>query len=642
MAEALAATATLVSIIGFSAQVFDGCVKGFVLLSSAHSLGRDAEILRSMLDWEQFRLEQWAERVGLRDPAKADMLVDWKLAVDTLKHIDNLLNDTTMLKKKYNLVLAEEPIEDEKSLVSDGDQKEKASTSRFKRLFGQSDKYSSTAAAKVIQAKNSPLRRLWWASVDKDNMKRLIDDISQFVHRLNDSLNTAVQAQMQNSIEVLLTNATDRYSNVPDLEFLRELATRARIDSPDTEKAGADEIDAKIDKKFANLLFRSIREGDLEQVEALLDRVDVHVNDNVGWPPLVRAAEGGQLAIVNLLLQRGADPLQGTIGKRIPLHFAAEGGHVEVVELLLRQPAMDPNYRDYTGQTALFKAANTGHSAVVKHMLLYKETDADAFSDDGFSPLTVAIFGKYEGIVRLLLARPEVDPNACDKSYNQTPLWMAAPCEDTMIEDLLARQDIDVDRKSRYGETALGRAARQYYHSAAQLLLDAKADCNVANDEGATPLSSAAGKGNEAGMELLLKRPGIELNTASQKGETALHRAAEAGHTKCVKLLLEKGAKVEISDKHGKTALSVAAAKGHKVIAKVLLKHGANINKQDSKGNTPLALAAENNHDAVVRFLLESGADAEIGDEDEETPFEKARDKHLDQIVQVFKDVLKI
>ena len=31
----------------------------------------------------------------------------------------------------------------------------------FKRLFGQSDKYSSTAAAKVIQSKTSAPKKLW-------------------------------------------------------------------------------------------------------------------------------------------------------------------------------------------------------------------------------------------------------------------------------------------------------------------------------------------------------------------------------------------------------------------------------------------------------------------------------------------------
>ena len=40
MAEAVGAAATFISIIGFSAQVFDGCIKGFVLLSTANNLGR--------------------------------------------------------------------------------------------------------------------------------------------------------------------------------------------------------------------------------------------------------------------------------------------------------------------------------------------------------------------------------------------------------------------------------------------------------------------------------------------------------------------------------------------------------------------------------------------------------------------------
>lgn len=93
--------ATAVSIIGFSAQIFDGCVKGFVLLSTANNLGRDADVFRCMLDWEQFRLEQWAEKVGLSNPSTADPSLDWSLIESTLEHIKNLTSDTAVLKKKY-------------------------------------------------------------------------------------------------------------------------------------------------------------------------------------------------------------------------------------------------------------------------------------------------------------------------------------------------------------------------------------------------------------------------------------------------------------------------------------------------------------------------------------------------------------
>ncbi|KAL9071470.1 MAG: hypothetical protein Q9161_004187 [Pseudevernia consocians] len=638
--EAVGAASTLVSIIGFSFQIFDGCVKGFVLLSTAGNLGRDADIFRSMLDWEQFRLEQWAEKVSLQDPSQADMLMDWKLVADTLQHLENLTNDTKLLKEKYNLVLLERASPLMGANASKDE--EKTSTSRFKRLFGQSDKYSSTAAAKVIQAKNSYPKKLWWAAVDKQSMKHLIDDIAHFVQRLHDLLNSSIQSQMKQSVDTLLHDATQRYQNVPDLEFLRELAARMKPTPPEYGQE-KDDINAEIDRKFRNLLFYSIRKGDVEEVELLLDKgVDVHADDNVGWPPMVRAAEHGQLRIVDILLERGADPLKGTVGDRLPLHFAAEGGHSLVVKLLLEQPTVDPNKRDYTGQTALFKAANNGHHEVVELLLQRNGIDPNAVSKDGFTPLLQTIFERHQKVVKLLLDRADVNPNQCDTTYNQTPLWMASTAGDEILGMFLERKDIEINGQSRWGETPLYQAVQRKRLSAAKMLLDAGANPNIPAYENKTALSWAAAEGSEESIELLLKQPSIDLEIPDKLGQTPLLRAADAGHTKCVRMLFDKGANVKHADDEGRTALSLAAIKGHKVVAKLLLKNNAEINAQDKKGNTPLALAAEKNHDAVVRFMLESGADADLPDEDEETPFEKARDRHMDQIVEVFKEVLKL
>lgn len=641
--EAVGAAATLVSIIGFSFQIFDGCVKGFVLLSTAGNLGRDADLFRSMLDWEQFRLEQWAEKVNLQDPSQADMLMDWKLITETLQHLENLTNNTKLLEDKYNLVLSERapPLMKVSAAVDDG----KTSASRFKRLFGQGEKYSSTAAAKVIQAKNSHTKKLWWAAVDKQSMRHLIDDIAYFVQRLHDLLNSSIQSQMKQSVDTLLHDATQRYQNVPDLEFLRELAARMKLTkvTPPEDSQADNDINDEIDQGFRNLLFYSIRKGDVKEVELLLDKgVDIHAEDRVGWPPLVRAAEHGQLAIVETLLVRGADPLKGTIGNRLPLHFAAEGGHSAVVALLLKQPSVDPNLKDYTGQTALFKAANNGHHEVVELLLQQEGIEPDAVSEDGFSPLLQTIFGRHQKVVKLLLDRADVNPNLPDTTYRQTPLWMASIAGDEILANFLERKDIEIDGQSRWGETPLYQAIQRKRLSAAKILLEARADPNVSTDEGRTALSWAAAEGSEESIELLLHQPSIALDIPDKFGQTPLLRAADAGHTKCVRVLLDKEANVKHSDHEGRTALSLAAFKGHKVVAKLLFKRSADINAQDNKGNTPLALAAENNHDAVVRFLLESGADADLPDEDEETPFEKVRDRHMDQVVKVFKEVLEL
>lgn len=643
MAEAVGAAATLISIIGFSAQVFDGCVKGFVLLSTARNLGGDADILRSMLEWEQLRLEQWAEKVGLQDPAKADILVDWKLVTTTLQHIQDLTNDTEVLKKKYNLVLIDRaPNLSEKVSANQDEDDEKASTSRFKRLFGQSAKVSSTAAAKVIQSKNRAPKKLWWAAVDKQNFQSLVKDIAHFVQCLHDQLNLSMQTQMQKQIEGLLEDAAHRYNDVPDLEVLRELAASARRESPGNEDSHADDIAEGIEKSFRHLLFSSIGKGDIKKVESLLDKgVDVHVNDNGGWPPLVWAAEAGQLDIVELLLKRGADPLKGTPGTRLPLHFAAEGGHEAVVKLLLAQPTVDPNQKDFTGRTALFRAAAKGHEKVVKLFLQQEGIQPDAATDDEFTPLQQTLFDRKKRLIKLLLDRPDVNPNHRDLN-GQTPLWTASGAGDEILQMFLNRKDIEINLQGPSKETALYHAAKWGGPLPVQMLLDAGADPNIGNREDQTPLGCAAAEGKDETIEILLKHPGTDINKPDQSGKSPLSQGSEDGHTKCVRALLAKGADIDSTDKEGKTALSLAAAKGHKVVAKVLLKNKANINAQDAKGNTPLALAAENNHDAVVRFLLESGADAELADEDEETPFEKARDNHMDQIVKVFKEVLKL
>ncbi len=641
MAEAVGAAATLLSIIGFSFQIFDGCVKGFVLLSSAGNLGRDADIFRSMLDWEQFRLEQWAEKVNLRDPSHADMLMDWKLVADTLQHLENLTNDTKLLKDKYNLVLLERapPLT---KVATAGVEDEKTSTSRFKRLFGQGEKYSSTAAAKVIQSKSSHTKKLWWAAVDKQSMRNLIDDITYFVQRLHDLLDSSIQSQMKQSVDTLLHDATQRYQNVPDLEFLRELAARIKPTSPEDGR-DSDDINAEIDQKFKNMLFYSIGKGEVKEVELLLDKgVDVHADDRVGWPPMVRAAEIGQLAVVEILLARGADPLKGTIGNRLPLHFASEGGHLAVVSLLLKQPSVEPNLKDYTGQTALFKAANNGHHEVVELLLQQEGIDPDVASDDGFTPLLQTIFGRHQRVVKFLLDRADVNPNKRDTTYSQTPLWMASTAGDEILGLFLERKDVEINGQSRWGETPLYQAIQRKRLPAAKMLLNAGADPNVPTDEGKTALSWAAAEGSDESIELLLKQPRIDLEIPNKSGQTPLLRAADAGHTKCIRMLLGKGANVKHADNEGRTALSLTAIKGHKVVAKLLLKNNAEINAQDKRGNTALALAAEKNHDAVVRFLLESGADADVPDEDEETPFEKARDRHMSQIVEVFKEVLKL
>lgn len=586
------------------------------------------------------------------------MLLDWDLITKTLEHIRNLTSDTEVLKEKYNLVLVDEPPSYEKSSATEESNQQKSSASRFKRLFGSSDRYNSTAAAKVIHNKASHAKQLRWAALDKNNLQSLTDDIAHFVGRLHDTLESSIQSEMHRHLGLLLQDATNRYSNVPDLEYLKEIAAELKRDWANFPEAGAESLDEQIEKKFVDLIHYAISTDDVKDATELLDKgVDPNATDHIGWSTSIRAAERGHIPMMKLLLDRGADPLKGTIGYRLPIHFASEEGHAGMVRLLLQQPKVDPNVRDTYGKTPIFYASDKGHEAVVKLLLEQKNIDPNPFTNAGFSPLIQAVFSCHTPVVQLLLARLDVSPNEADKLYNQTPLWLAVTFEEgDMFRMFLSRKDLNIDAASRYGETALGRCARQGYEAALQMLIRAGADFNKANDDGQTPLSAAAAEGKVKMVEILLSQPNIDMNATDTKRQTALHRASECDQTKCMKMLLARTppADNDIADLNGNTALHLAAAKGNKIAAKMLLKGGwgrgdrdnkADINMQNKQANTPLALAAvggSERHEAVVRLLLENGADAELQDEDEETPFEKARDRHLDAVVGVFKEVLKM
>ena len=78
-------------------------------------------------------------------------------------------------------------------------------------------------------------------------------------------------------------------------------------------------------------------------------------------------AGAGQLAVMRLLLGRGADPNAGTEGWT-PLATAAANGGLAAAEVLLNAGA-DANARCHTGETALSHAATRGDAAMIRLLL---------------------------------------------------------------------------------------------------------------------------------------------------------------------------------------------------------------------------------------------------------------------------------
>lgn len=104
----------------------------------------------------------------------------------------------------------------------------------------------------------------------------------------------------------------------------------------------------------------------------------------------------------------------------------------------------------------------------------------------------------------------------------------------------------------------------------------------------------------------LANAPDIDLEASDPDGQTALMMAAIKGHAPSVKLLLERGARV---DSDGWTALHYAASGGHAEVARILILRGANLDARSANGTTPVMLAARNEHFSTMELLADMGAD---------------------------------
>ena len=130
------------------------------------------------------------------------------------------------------------------------------------------------------------------------------------------------------------------------------------------------------------------------------------------------------------------------------------------------------------------------------------------------------------------------------------------------------------------------------------------------------PLIRASARGDLETIKLLLDK-GADVNVEPKDTMTPLSLASFGGHAPVVKVLLEHGADPNYQAEAGATALIVAAGENHIDVVKILVNSGANLNIKDyTKGMTALMIAAFNDSKETIEFLLDKGADMNIQNND--------------------------
>lgn len=110
-------------------------------------------------------------------------------------------------------------------------------------------------------------------------------------------------------------------------------------------------------------------------------------------------------------------------------------------------------------------------------------------------------------------------------------------------------------------------------------------------------------------------RQGADVTFRDQRGNTVLYYAASLQGEEVpelVRLLVAKGAVVNVKCRGGDTPLHAACETGMPEVVTYLLEQGASVNAVDDCGYSPLHIAAirdENDRDNIVNILLTHGGD---------------------------------
>ena len=238
---------------------------------------------------------------------------------------------------------------------------------------------------------------------------------------------------------------------------------------------------------------------------------------------------------------------------------------------------------------------NAGCLTAIKRQYVEAATDEADCLTTCIDLLHAAARGDVQHVIELL-EKPH-DPNAADRIRHVTPLFDAA-----------ASGHLEVVR----------------------CLLDAGADKEKADNDGATPLHIAAWWGHQAVAQCLLD--------ADNAGESALHLAAVQGHPTVVQCLLDAGADKEKADNAGRSPLHLAAFMDRQAVAQCLLDACVDKEKAENAGRSPSHIASLQGHLAVVQCLLDAGADKEKADNGARTPLHLAALMDRQAVVQCLLD----
>uniref|UniRef100_UPI0037E78986 ankyrin repeat and sterile alpha motif domain-containing protein 1B isoform X4 n=1 Tax=Semicossyphus pulcher TaxID=241346 RepID=UPI0037E78986 len=170
---------------------------------------------------------------------------------------------------------------------------------------------------------------------------------------------------------------------------------------------------------------------------------------------------------------------------------------------------------------------------------------------------------------------------------------------------------LNVNCTDTSGYTPLHHASLNGHRDVVLKLLQFEASTNVSDSKGCFPLHLAAWRGDVDIVRILVHHgpSHCRVNQQNHERETALHCAAQYGHSEVVSELLQELTDPTMRNSQQETPLDLAALYGRLQVVRMLVSAHPNLMTSHTRRHTPLHLAARNGHHSTVQTLLEAGMD---------------------------------
>jgi ankyrin repeat protein len=348
-------------------------------------------------------------------------------------------------------------------------------------------------------------------------------------------------------------------------------------------------------------LLEAVRNGDGERARTLLaagadPNTKTPVEDGDGFVPVLYfPSQAGNLEMVRLLLEYGADPTDGE-----SVHHAAQHDRRDVLQLLFDHGAdLSRGPAEYGPSPLYFLASHRATNPIAPNVVRGIEWLLEHGADPTV-PLTDISDGQYQW------------------QLGEAPLHRAAA--NGYGAEVLAQfvaYGADVDAARQDGATPYTLAVRSGNAAGALWLANSGANRSGVTVTDRLLCACLTGDAEEA-QTIVREHPDV-VASLSEADAAALLQAMVDEKFDTVQLMLSLGWPLTPQSEWGGTALHWAAWNAKVSLVRTLLEHGAPVNLRDTRyGSSPIAWSAhgslysgkgsDEDYIAIVNMLLDAGA----------------------------------